>query len=582
MTEVFRLDWLTEADILAVRQRGREFAAAVGLDGQDQIRLATALSEVVREVFSPDPASAVFRLLDFPARLVIEISTRTEPGPEGRDGGIGPARRLLDGLTITVQEGRTVITLEKILPAGAGLAEDQLAELRELLRAGGRRSPPDELRLQNADLLATLEELRLRQQDLVRLNEELEETNRGVMAMYKQLSDELEETNRGVVALYAELDDKGRQLLEATESKSRLLRNVSHELRAPISSILGLAELLTTGQLDEEQARQVGYLRSSARSLLEVVNELLDLARAESNRLQINPETVELASLLADLRGTLRPLAAARGVGLVVEEPEVAAIHTDPALLTRVLRNLLSNAVSFTEHGEVRLSARRRESGQHVEIAVADTGIGIPPEHHGHIFEEFFQVRGPLQVDRAGSGLGLPYARRVTEALGGTLTVESTVGVGSTFTVTLPVGWPDGPEAAPPTELGHVLVVDDDPVFRHVVRGMLQGVASRVSEAADGAEAVAAVVTGRPDVVLLDLRMPVLDGAAALAHIRADADPEIRETPVILMTSVDIDAEVRRAAEPAAALLAKTDIGRAALLRLLAEVVGPGEKGGQG
>jgi signal transduction histidine kinase len=578
MTEVFRLDWLTDADVFAVRQRGREVAAAVGLDGQDQIRLATALSEVGREVLSGDPASAVFRLLDLPARLVVEISAPRRPAEEtpGSDTGMAPARRLLDSLTVTVRDGRTLITLEKNLPEPAGLGGAELTALRALLRGGERSSPVEELRVQNADLVHTLDQLRARQQDLVRLNEELEETNRGVMAMYKQLTDELEETNRGVVALYAELDDKGRQLLEANDAKTRFLRNVSHELRAPVSSILGLSGLLMDSQLNDEQRRQVTYLQASARSLRDIVNELLDLARAESHALPLSPAPVALGPLLAELAGTLRPLATERRVDLVVEPPEVPVVHTDAGLLTRVLRNLLTNALSFTETGDVRLRVRPRpgaEAGEQVEISVADTGIGIPEEHHEHVFEEFFQVPGPLQVSRAGTGLGLPYARRVTEALGGTLTLTSRPGAGSTFTVTLPVGAavPDAPAAPEPhPPLGHVLVADDDPAFREVVRAMLEGTAARVTEAADGAEALAAIAAARPDVVLLDLRMPNLDGAGALALLRADPDPRVRDLPVILMTSVDIDAEVRRAAEPAAALLAKADMDRAGLLRLIA------------
>ena len=155
--------------------------------------------------------------------------------------------------------------------------------------------------------MRTLDQLTQRQQDLLRLNHELEETNRGVLAMYTQLSNELEETNRGVVALYAELDEKGRQLVEANEAKTRFLRSISHELRAPVHSILGLTELLGDSTLDDEQRRQVDYLQASARALLELVNELLDLGRAESGRLEVAQAPVELGPLFAELRGTLRP-----------------------------------------------------------------------------------------------------------------------------------------------------------------------------------------------------------------------------------------------------------------------------------
>jgi signal transduction histidine kinase len=582
VTELLRLEWLTVADVFAMRQRGREVAAAVGLDGQDQIRVATALSEVGREVLSDAPACVVFRLLDQPDRLIIEIETPQSPGPEDLHGptGIAPARRLLDAVTLTVGEQGSTLRLEKLLPRGAEVDRTRLAELRAAVTARSRTSPLEELRIQNADLVVTLDQLRIRQQEMVRLNEELEETNRGVVAMYTQLSGELEETNRGVVALYAELDEKGEQLRQANDAKSRFLRNVSHELRTPVNSVLGLTGLLAETALDREQRRQVTYLRGSANSLLELVNELLDLARAESDRLDVTAAWVDLARVFAELRGTLRPMATARGIELLVTDVSTPPVRTDVHLLGRVLRNLLTNAVSFTEHGEVRLRATTRDSGQHIEIEVTDTGIGIAAEHLGAIFEEFVQIPGPLQTERVGTGLGLPYARRVTEALGGELTVRSTVGVGSTFTVLLPVGAAPAPVAETsvlPT-IGHVLVVDDDPAFRHLVRGLLQGIATRVSEAGDGEQALDLLAADVPDLMLLDLRMPNVGGAEVLTSLRAATASALRELPVVLMTSVDIDADLRRATEPAAAMLSKSTFDRAVLVRLIEQLLpGGGE-----
>ena len=345
-------------------------------------------------------------------------------------------------------------------------------------------------------------------------------------------------------------------------------------------SILGLTELLDDGALDDEQRRQVDYLQASARALLELVNELLDLGRAESGRLEVAQAPVELGPLFAELRGTLRPVAVRRGIDLVVDAPDVPALRSDGALLARVLRNLLTNAVAFTERGQVRMTAIRR-SGEHVDIEVSDSGIGIPAEYHDRVFEEFFQIPGPLQSRRTGTGLGLPYARHVTEALGGTLALRSEPGHGSTFTVTLPITGSDASEASDDEDvgavrLGHVLVVDDDEAFRHLVRGMLQRVAAKVSEASDGSEALAAVRRLDPDLMLLDLRMPNLDGAAVLARLRSDPDRRLRDLPVVLMTSADIDAAVRRAAAPAAALLAKNQIARPQLIRLLAGLLAGG------
>jgi signal transduction histidine kinase len=575
MDELLRLEGLTGADVFFLRQQGRELAAALDLDGQDQIRVATALSEVGRELLDAGPTRARFLVADSPARLVITLdATGDGNGSDGRPG-VDAAARLLDAVEVTSGNDAIRVVLTKHLPRRSESARVR-AELKGRFRNRHRPTPTEELRVQNADLVATLDALRQRQQDLEQLNQELEETNRGVVAMYNELSGELEETNRGVVALYAELDSKSQELAQANEAKTRFLRSVSHELRAPVNSILGLAGLLADDDPNEERRRQVAYLSASARSLLDLVNELLDLARAESGRLDVARTAVPLAPLFAELRGTLRPMAAERGLDLTVDQPaaNAALVWADHELLARVLRNLLINALDFTERGQVRLGSALRSGA--VEIEVADTGIGISLADQGNIFEEFFQVPGPVQTRRHGTGLGLPYARRATEALGGTISVASEPGRGSVFTVRLPVPATEPSPLPADLRLGHVLVVDDDAAFREVVRGMLQGACTRVSEASGGEQALHLVGELRPDVVLLDLRMPDLDGAGVLARLRADPDTRLRDVPVVLMTSVDIDAEIRRAAEPAAALLAKDGLTRDGLLRILG---GTGEDG---
>jgi len=327
------------------------------------------------------------------------------------------------------------------LPASAPkLTEDRVDEIRAGLAGHVPGTPLDELNVQNQQLIAALDEVRAQRDDLARLNAELEETNRGVMALYNQLSEELEETNRGVVALYAELDEKSVQLAAASEAKSRFLANVSHELRAPVTAVIGLARLLTdpsSEPLAGEQRRQVELISGSANDLLSLVNDLLDLAKAEAGRIEPDWAEVDLRAVFGQLRGTLRPLATRPEVDFVVDEPAVATLNTDEVLLTRVLRNLLTNAIKFTAEGEVRLAVRR--AGDDAEFTVSDTGAGVPPELHERIFEEFYQVPGSRPVTGKGTGLGLPYARRLAGILGGGLRVDSTPGRGSTFTLSLPV-----------------------------------------------------------------------------------------------------------------------------------------------
>ena|GEM_PF-422774 len=537
LRELVTVEVVGEGDVVVLRQVGREAGEALGLDRQDQVRLATALSEVGREVVAGGRGRAVLHVTEPPhAGLVVHVHGALRAGvPHGDLTGVAAAERLLDGVEVADGPDGPVVVLHKALADGALLG----ARFDRVQAALSRPRSADalgELRVQNAELVRALDALAAREAELVRANEELEETNRGVLAMYTQLSDELEETNSGVVALYAELDERGRQLAAANDAKTRFLRSVSHELRAPVNSILGLASLLADGDLDADQRVQVGYLDASARALLGMVNELLDLARAESGRQHVHRVRVDLPAVLAELAGTVRPLLRP-GVELRVEVPGDLVLHTDPELLERVVRNLLTNAVKFTESGAVTVRAGRAADGRAVVLAVEDTGLGIAAEHQDEVFEEFFQVPNRLQPSVKGTGLGLPYARRVAEALGGTLEVASEVGRGSTFTLTL-----DRTEV--PT-LGRVLVVDDEEASRVVLRGLLADAAAEVLEARDGAEALALLASAAalPDVVLLDVRMPGTDGPATLAALRSDA--RTAALPVVLMSSVeppDVDA----------------------------------------
>ena len=432
-----------EQDVFAVRQLGREVGRLVGLEAQDQIRLATALSEVGRlMVAGGRDTEVVFAAAPHgvPA-LTVKLQ---HPGPGGAarlTAQLAQVGRLVDSMEVRDGEIGTVVRMSRRLPPNAPvLSPDRMDDIRTELAGHVPGTPFDELAVQNQQLIATLDEVRAQRDDLARLNAELEETNRGVMALYHQLSDELEETNRGVVALYNELDEKSVQLRAASEAKSRFLANVSHELRAPVTAIIGLGRLLSDGSSDPltpEQNRQVELIRGSATDLLSLVNDLLDLAKAEAGRLEPNWADVDLKAVFGQLRGTLRPLATRPEVEFVVEEPAVTRLRSDEVLLAQVLRNLLTNAIKFTAAGSVRLSAAK--VGDEVEFTVADTGPGIPSELQERIFEEFYQVPGSQTLSGKGTGLGLPYARRLVGILGGALRVTSEPGVGSTFTVSLPV-----------------------------------------------------------------------------------------------------------------------------------------------
>jgi signal transduction histidine kinase len=216
---------------------------------------------------------------------------------------------------------------------------------------------------------------------------------------------------------------------------------VSHELRTPATAIIAIADLLLNdpdSALTGESQHAVTLVRTSAWDMLSMVNELLDVAKVEAGQVQPELRKVELHSLLGQLRGTLRPLVTSPDVQLLIEEPtDIKMLDTDDTLLTQILRNLLANALKFTDRGTVRLQVEAASHGR-VRFAVADTGIGISREDQVRIFEEFYQVPNLAQVRWHGTGLGLPYAKRLVDLLGGTLTVESELGSGSVFTVELP------------------------------------------------------------------------------------------------------------------------------------------------
>ena len=270
----------------------------------------------------------------------------------------------------------------------------------------------------------------------------LREAARQRDAEMESLRAELIETNQGVVALYAELDDQAEQLRQASELKSRFLSYMSHEFRTPLGSIRSLARILLDrmdGPLTAEQEKQVTFMRTSAEELTEMVNDLLDLAKIEAGRITISPAWFEMVDLFAALRGMFKPILTNADVSLIFEEPVgLPRVYTDDKKLSQILRNFISNALKFTQKGEVRVSARPLED-ERVVFSVADTGVGIAKEHHGAIFQDFVQVDSPIQKRLRGTGLGLSLSKKLAGLLNGSVSLESEPGVGSIFSVTLPI-----------------------------------------------------------------------------------------------------------------------------------------------
>jgi CheY-like chemotaxis protein len=357
---------------------------------------------------------------------------------------------------------------------------------------------------------------------------------------------ELEDTNRGVVALYAELDQRAEQLRNADRMKSRFLSHMSHEFRTPLNAILGLTRLLlkreAVGQ-NPDVAREVGFIQQTALSLTEMVDDLLDLSKAESGKLAVQAAKFDVSTLFSTLRAMLRPLAVNNAVELIFEEPAgIPLILNDENKISQILRNLLSNALKFTERGEVCASVRYLPDEDLLVFSVTDTGIGIAPEHHARIFEEFAQIDNPLQTKTKGTGLGLALCKRLAELLGGSIRVDSEPGAGSRFTVVIPRVFPAGAAETPSEQTRNIVLIDDEEVSRYLLRQLLAG-SFKVVEAATGNEGLTQVSKLRPHLVLLDLNMPDMSGFEVLDRLKATA--ETRDIPVIVVTGQDLNSDVR-------------------------------------
>ena len=391
--------------------------------------------------------------------------------------------------------------------------------------------------------------------EVVDLNREISRQKKELLGKNEQLRraySELEESNKGVLNLHAEIADKADTLRRSNEVKSRVVANVSHEFRTPLHTILGLSKLLldaSDGPLTEEQQKQIRFIRTSAEELYALVNDMLDLSKAESGKAMLRPEHFGAEELFAAMRGMLRPLVSSDGpVSLVFEPPPAElTLDTDQSKVAQILRNLVSNALKFTERGEVRVSAAK--DGGLAIFRVKDTGIGIARENFQEIFEEFGQIDNPLQAKTKGTGLGLPLSRKLAELLGGSLTVESKLGEGSTFTLVLPCQHPEVREmeklATRPLDPGRapVLVVEDDrkTIFIYEKYLALAGFQVLPARSVDDARRVLQGV--RPAAIVLDV---MLEGESTWTFLsQLKNDPATRDIPVLVVTVTSKEQKAR-------------------------------------
>ncbi|MBL8210265.1 MAG: hypothetical protein JNK87_06115 [Bryobacterales bacterium] len=397
----------------------------------------------------------------------------------------------------------------------------------------------------------------------------LEEARRQV----DQLQQELEETNRGVLALYAELDDRALKLKRADELKSKFLSYASHELRTPLNGVIGLARLLLARQPQGEERKQTEFILRAAQEMREMVDDLLDLAKVEAGKITIHASEVGLELIFGALRGMFRPLASSGSVELHFEDTSaIPLIYTDESKVVQILRNFISNALKFTEQGEIRVWSELGP-GNSVRISVQDTGIGIPLEHQGRVFEEFSQVDNPLQKRAKGTGLGLPLCKKLAEVLGGHVELRSTPGVGSTLTLVLPIVYHPSSASEPqpmPIRGFTILHVEGGVIDRYLVQQLLRSDRHlTVMYAVDGVNALETVRVRRPDLILLDSNVMRISAADFLQALDEATGANLPPVPVVVLTPSYLetyqDALVR---SRSLAILSKDDLAEIAALTI--------------
>jgi CheY-like chemotaxis protein/CHASE3 domain sensor protein/Skp family chaperone for outer membrane proteins len=444
------------------------------------------------------------------------------------------------------------------------------------------------------------EELQVQQEELRTANEELEEQSRALEESQSALENqqaELEQTNEQLeeqannldaknVALTLaqnQLRERALELERASRYKSEFLANMSHELRTPLNSSLILAKLLSdnqAGNLNEEQVRFAQTIYSAGNDLLNLINDILDISKVEAGKLELVPEDLPLRRVIEGMARTFDPLARQKELEFVVQvAPEVpATIHTDRQRLEQILKNMLSNAVKFTDSGRVSMSVTARDDGW-VQFAVQDSGIGIAAEQLDRIFDAFHQADGSTARKYGGTGLGLSISRDLAGLLGGTIQVTSTPGAGSTFTLSLPrngavaatppapvahtparapapaLATPAAEDAAPPAPVPAfaddrgqpsagvrtVLVVEDEPEFARILYGLAHDMEFRCLVAHTATEGLELATGENPDAILLDVRLPDGSGLSVLQQLKDN--PATRHIPVHMVSSQDNGGE---------------------------------------
>jgi signal transduction histidine kinase/CheY-like chemotaxis protein/CHASE3 domain sensor protein len=470
--------------------------------------------------------------------------------------------RVSESIAVAVRAAKDRQRLEELLQETQQQAEELQAGAEEL------RVSNEELEEQGRALRESQAHLEVQQSELEQINSQLEEQT-------QLLEHQKDELAKAQVILSARSD----QLQRANEYKSEFLANMSHELRTPLNSTLILAKLLADnkdGNLTPAQVKFAKTITSAGNDLLALINDVLDLSRIEAGKVELAPEQISLAAAVESLVKTFQPIAEQNHLRFswVVEPGVPEKIETDPQRLGQILKNLLSNAFKFTEKGEVALRVFSPQSGT-VAFAVRDTGVGIAPHQQEVIFEAFRQADGSIHRRFGGTGLGLSISRDLAALLGGAISVQSALGEGSVFTLTVPLAFTSGtplperrpapvpetiakkttpqPPAVPATPAPEddrdaitpggrvILLVEDDPAFAMILRDLVHEMGFQCVAAASANEGLVAAGKYLPSAILLDVNLPDHSGLGVLDALKRD--PRTRHIPVHMISVSDYKRE---------------------------------------
>jgi CheY-like chemotaxis protein len=372
-----------------------------------------------------------------------------------------------------------------------------------------------------------------------------------------ELARELEELRRQVAERTADLRVANAELVRASRLTDEFLAGMSHELRTPLTAILGMSEVLQAevfGALNEQQLGYVRTIEESGRLLLALINDILDVSKIEAGKLGLCITSVSVSALCKACLALVRQAAEEKGLTLFCSIDEtLTTVEADERRLQQMLVNLLNNAIKFTPAGgEVGLKVVGDGAREAVDLTVWDTGVGIPEEDMARLFKPFAQLDGSLSRQHPGTGIGLALVCRLAEQHGGGVTLESEVGRGSRFTVSLPGG--DRASGVRDQALGigdqgsgiTVLVAEDCEVSIRIVSDHLREMGCRVVIARDGLEAIEKTNKEKPDVILMDVQMPKVDGLEAMQIIRGSADPDVAAVPIVAVTGLTIAGDRER------------------------------------